>query len=71
MQVEQTSACWFRMALIGECPSLAALQGGQAGARDAVCLHGAGHAGVGGMPRYNEFDAGEGGRGNGLTCREA
>jgi hypothetical protein len=27
--------------------------------------------GAGGMPRYNAIDAEEGGRGDGLTCRQA
>jgi len=61
----------------GVCASLAALQGGQAGTGGgAVVVMPAITSSVPpdgpvGTPRYNALDAEEGGRGNGLTCRQA
>jgi hypothetical protein len=81
-QVHPDSACWFGRVLMGVCACLAALQGGQAGAGGhwgavvavAVISRVTPQVkpdGAAGMPRYNAIDAEEGGRGNGLSRREA
>ncbi len=72
-----SSGCWTGLVLIEVCAGLAALQGGQAGAGGgAVAVMPAVTSpvppdGAVGTPRYNALDAEEGGRGNGLTCRQA